>query len=221
MRAKLCFVAAAIAASVLLASDAQAGPFGRRANVDLQAAEAEARIMNLPDDSAMGYVTIIVHSDWLARPDEVALVEKWQAMPEVAGLAGKAHFLSYTEKDPLYQQRLAANNPLLPAIIVQDHEGYVLFKDHGWVPPGKRAIFPWNNRPAPCPGPGPCPGPKPDVNVVVQPPVPDRLALKETAQAADDPSPWLLVALLIVVAIGVCVATFAVQFHRRVNQIKS
>jgi hypothetical protein len=212
----------AIAAAWLPAT-AEGGLFGRRsATWQYAAEEPEARITLLPDDSAFSYVTIITHADWQSRPEEVAQVERWQAMPEVAGLAGKAHWLRYTEKDAIYQTRLREHSPVLPAILVQNHEGYVMFKDYAGSPAaGRPVIFPWNKRPAPCPGPQPGPAPKPDINVVVAP-IPDRVPLREpiSQKEPDGGSAWILVVSLIAVAIVVAVVTFAVQFHRRVSAIK-
>ncbi len=98
---------------------------------DCQQAQAapEARVTSLPEDGQASYVTLMVHADWQSRPEEVSQIEDWKVRATAVAGPG-AHWLLYTEDEAMYRERLAQSNRVLPAIMVQDHQGRVLFKDY-------------------------------------------------------------------------------------------
>lgn len=176
----------------------------------------QALITVLPADPDVGYCTILAHDDWSTRPGERALIEHWLSLSEVQDLAAHGRYFAWCESDPIYQQRERANNPILPAIVIQDAQGCVLYKDHGdavgdtdvdaMLGKHKHQLFlPWRKTVVLKTT------PPPTVNVAVTPPppVPDKVPLQESPAAKDSYTTLLAVSCVIVAVLA------GIYFFRR------
>jgi hypothetical protein len=89
------------------------------------------RLDQLPDLTRAWHTSIFVHSDYQNRPEEKALVEAFDTVPELADLKGKTTFHVYTADSPHYRERLRKYYPVLPAVVVQRADGSIYFKASG------------------------------------------------------------------------------------------
>ncbi|MHB1033261.1 MAG: hypothetical protein ACYC35_05060 [Pirellulales bacterium] len=165
------------------------------------------QVIELPEDGEAYHTSIFTHADWQARPDERRLVAWFAGNARLASFKAQTHAHHVTPDDPIFP-RFRDTIAELPAVVVQQASGRVLYKTSGpripesaerlandiaLVFPNRPVLLPWN-RPRPCPGPN-CPQPKPepqpappdvDVNVA---PIPD------VAPAEPNPNGALSLAL--------------------------
>jgi len=188
--------------------------------------QPQQRVTTLPEDGRLPTITVMHHDNWLERPAEKALIEKWRELPEWQRFNGKYHWVSYPESSEAYQQRMKADYPILPAIVAQDADGKVVFKDHGGETLVVKAVA-TTESPEECRNcrrsvhksvdvnvdKGTDVG-KSNISVVVEPPapVPDRVGIREKEA---DGGFW---ALLIVGSIVSGLVTAAIMFVMRVRQ---
>lgn len=213
-----------------LVDSLQAGYRGRRTRISEQPQQPQQRVTKLPEDGRLPTVTIMHHDDWTERPAEKALIEKWRELPDwQERFQGNFHWVDYPESSEAYQQRMKEDNPILPAIVAQDADGKVIYKDHGGEALTVKAIA----FETPTEAPEECKNcrrsvhksvdvdvdkgaavNKPNISVLVERPpvVPDKVGIREKETESGF---WQI---LIVGCVLSFVAAFAVMFAIRVRQ---
>ncbi len=173
------------------------------------AAEAKAlaqfgdRVIDLPEDGA-GWHTTVFTGDAMT-PHEQRIVSWFSSDPQLNKLARQTHFHHYTPKSSVYERYQNVTAGGLPAIVLQDETGKVIYKVSGASVPQTewplvkgiiesiRAHCPHCPRPKPTPTPTPAP-PTPDV--IPGPPhiVPDVVGPNENTplDGRDDTVPVAL-----------------------------
>jgi len=138
---------------------------------------AEERVVNLPQDSAKWYVSVVGSAND-ARYNGV--VGWFSTNTNLKKLKDQVHFCQVTSDTAIYKDRYAANVKGLPTVRVQKPDGVVVYEASGKNLPmtaeglygviagavntaqGIRPILPWRrDMERRCPGPGPCPSPNP------------------------------------------------------------
>jgi len=177
---------------------------------------AEERVINLPQDSAKWYVSVVGN----ANDAKYKTILGWfDSVPGLKRLKVRVHFCPVTSDTPIYQERYAPNTKALPMVRMQNAEGVVVYQACGNDIPmtgqglngalanavnsaqGVRPILPWRREmERRCPGPGPCPNPNPSPQPTPQPdpepaPIDDGGAPNVDPVEPEGPTDWLLVPL--------------------------
>jgi hypothetical protein len=244
---KLFCLAAIAAAALTLAAPAGAaeiwiGPHGQyRESTDRPPAEL---LLKLPEDGQAYHLSICLSDDWQAKSREREIVAWFESgEPRLAGLKVQCHYHLYTEGNAIYRVRLRHRIPAVPAVVLQDSSGFVVYAScesprYRGIPATAGELaddvadslaahcrargIPWNDttgqecdrcRPRPQPAP---------VHVEVKPIVPDRplVPLIERSREAVEAVtfPWGLFAGLCAAGAAIAsLATLAVCVSRRVK----
>jgi hypothetical protein len=182
------------------------------------------QITRLPEDADLATVTVMYHDDWANRPEERALIEQWRALPQWQEMAGKFRWEPYAESSQQYKFRLRQNYPVLPAIVAQDAQGKVFFKDSAPVRDAlirvstpaaapereRRTVCPWNH----------CPPPERTVDVKVITESPAAPPLPPQVGVDNGPGPGAILAVGFGMFILALVIGVVVGFARRVKGVK-
>lgn len=167
----------------------------------------EDRIIELPADSGIWHTLLFVHDGWQAHEDCRRLVAWFDTEPGLVSLKSQTKFWVYTESNPYYRQHFAGTLHALPAVRVQNAEGYLIYQASGRnIPRGpadlRRAIT--REVRAKCPGPYCFPDQRPAPDSVPPEPAPDVIPdsvapapePEENAKEEDDNSIFTLLAAL-------------------------
>jgi len=191
---------------------------------------AEEQVINLPQDSAKWYVSVV----GIADDSRYLEVLGWfNTNPNLAKLKKQVHFCRVTSDQPIYSERYEPNVKGLPTVRVQDGSGVVIYESAGKnIPMTARSLYsaiassvrisrgllpvlPWRrDMEKRCPGPCPKPTPEPGPNVDPEPaPIDDG-----GAPALEEPAGALTAAAIIAIALA-CVIVgsgvgLAVQWKR-------
>lgn len=95
------------------------------------AEQAEAAVIELPDDRDQWATIVFVHQDWQRRPRDVELVSYFDVEPRLVALKHQTKFFRYTDRDPYYVQNFAGTVPELPAVRLQTGRGMTVFQVSG------------------------------------------------------------------------------------------
>ena len=173
---------------------------------------AQERIIDLPEDGSQFYLTLFLHDDWNARPQDRQLVAWLQTHPGLISLQAQCHYVALTPSNALFRSRWSTWSNSLPAVLLQQgnpHTGKVTYKaGPTGLPQSANALANQIDSALDvlrqqCPKPKP-PGPPP---VVVPPfvqPIPDIIPPDTTVQPADNPSN--VVTIVIMIAVGLVCA---------------
>jgi len=138
---------------------------------------AEERIINLPNDQAKWYISVI------GRKDDAnfhKLVKWFETNEKLAKLKDQVHFCPVTFGSAIYEARYASNVTALPMIRMQKSDGTKVYEVSGTKIPmsaeglngamaeSVRPVLPWRKKNA-CPCPSPVPVPEPDLDPEPQP----------------------------------------------------
>lgn len=143
-------------------------------------AEFGDRVIDLPEDGNIWHTTVFTTDGYASNPTEQRLLSWFQTDEQLRKLKAQTHFHHYTPSSSVYERygNLTANG--LPAIVLQDETGKVVYKASGVGTPNApwplvkgiveciRAHCPHCPRPKPTPTPAPSPTPAPTPN-----PIPD------------------------------------------------
>lgn len=185
-----------------------------KATADYAASLAEIgdRVIDLPDDGRAWHTTVVTGEK--PTPRERQVLAWFDREPELVRLKQQTHFHHYTPKSAVYKNVEPAVSNGLPAVIVQDAGGTVVYKVSGDnVPPAPwplvrgiidciRAHCP--HCPRPKPKPTPAPEPEPDEPPADKPLIPDVVGPNDNtpADARDDTLIVTVGAFLAAVAVG-------------------
>lgn len=185
-------------------------------------AEFGDRIIDLPEDGAGWHTTVFTSDDM--TPHERRIIGWFSSDPQLKRLAAQTHFHHYTPKSSVYARYQNVTASGLPAIMLQDETGKVIYKTSGAnVPQAEwplvkgiiesiRAHCPHCPRPKPSPAPAPAPAP-PMPDVAPGPPhiVPDVVGPNDATppDAKDDTVPVALAVFFLAL-----VAAFAAQSRK-------
>jgi len=199
---------------------------------------AEQRVVNLPNDQAKWYISVVGNASDTAY---LRVLGWFEANVSLKGLKNKVHFCPVSAGTPIYQERYAANVKGLPTVRVQMPDGVVVYEAAGKNLPvtaeglygaiagavntaqGIRPILPWRRdmerrcpRPGPCPTPNPQPQPQPD---------PDPQPIDDGGPPLVDPPPaaenWPLWGLALLVNGGFLVGLAAGYGRKLVAKLRS
>ncbi|HEV3340370.1 MAG TPA: hypothetical protein VG125_08430 [Pirellulales bacterium] len=185
-----------------------------KATADYAASLAEIgdRVIDLPNDGQAWHTTVVTHEQ--PTPRERQLLGWFDREPELIRLKQQTHFHRYTPQSAVYKNVQPAVSNGLPAVIVQDGTGAVVYKVSGDNVPSTswplvrgiidciRAHCPHCPKPKPKPTPAPEPAP-------VEPPsdkpvIPDVVGPNDNtpADGRDDTLIVTIGAFLAAVAVG-------------------
>jgi len=188
-------------------------------------AEIGDRVIDLPDDGHAWYTTVVTSEQ--PTPRERAVLAWFDREPELIRLKQQTHFHHYTPKSAVYKNVEPAIANGLPAVIVQDGTGAVVYKVSGDNVPNAswplvrgiidciRAHCPHCPRPKPKPTPAP-PDEKP---APVEPPS-DKLVIPDVV-GPNDNTPEDARDDTLVVTIGAFLAAVGVGFIATAKSNKS
>ncbi|HEV7223591.1 MAG TPA: hypothetical protein VGN42_12870 [Pirellulales bacterium] len=143
----------------------------------VEAAEAKAlaefgdRVIDLPEDGAAWHTSVFTHDP--PAPDEQRMLAWFASDPQLLRLKQQTHFHHYTPRSSVYARFANVTAAGLPAIVLQDATGQVVYKASGDNAPSApwplvkgiiecvRAHCPHCPRPKPQPAPEPTPDPTP------------------------------------------------------------
>jgi hypothetical protein len=177
---------------------------------------AEERVVNLPQDSAKWYVSVVGNTN---DAKYKTILGWFDGVPSLKKLKVQVHFCPVTTDTAIFKERYAPNTKALPMVRMQNAEGVVVYQVCGNDIPmtgqglngalanavasaqGIRPILPWRKEmerrcPGPCPGPGPCPNPNPQPTPQPDPepaPIDDGGAPNVDPVEPEGPADWLLV----------------------------
>jgi len=186
---------------------------------------AEERIVNLPQDSAKWYVSVVGNTND-ARYNEI--VGWFNTNVSLTKLRDQVHFCPVTSDTGIYKERYSGNVKGLPTVRVQKPDGAVVYEAAGKNVPmtagglngaiagavsnaqGLRPVLPWRREmerrcPGPCPTPNPNPNPEPQPDPEPQP-IDDGGAPILDEQPAEISVPWGLLPPLCLAGLVVGVA---------------
>ena len=177
---------------------------------------SEERVINLPNDQAKWYVSVVGNTND-SRYNEI--LGWFETNEKLVDLKRQVHFIPVTSDTTIYAERYAGNIKALPTIRIQQSDGTVIYeasgKDipmspeglYGAVTESVRPVLPWRRdmedrlkkRPQPKPGPLPVlpvPDPTPSPIDDGGPPIID------TPAPAKCPAPTAVVVLILSVVLG-------------------
>jgi hypothetical protein len=200
---------------------------------------AEERIVNLPQDSAKWYVSVVGNAND-ARYNEI--VGWFNTNVSLKKLRDQVHFCPVTSDTGIYKERYAANVKGLPTVRVQKSDGTVVYEAAGKNIPmtaaglngaiagavntaqGIRPILPWRREmerrcPGPCPNPNPSPNPNPQPQPDPEPqPIDDGGTPNLDNEPAESAVPWVWLPLLCCGGVLVGVACgYGRQLYQKLN----
>lgn len=151
---------------------------------------AEEHVIQLPEDGGRYHLSLVLEEGWQALRGRSVTVHSWfDSDPRLAGLKAQCHFHVYTPAHRWFHQN-AHVAERFPAVILQRHDGYVLFKASGQnlrtASALADAIADSCPRPRPQPTPPPQPFPQPTPPVIPDTVLPDAKP-DETAQPVSEP----------------------------------
>lgn len=147
-----------------------------------------SRIVELPEDGQAYYTSLFTSQDWRSVPAERQLVAWFESDPRLASLMAQTHSKHYTRADKLYSRYQRAIGDTLPAILIQNAQGKVLYKASGPnIPSGPSQLADQITQcfPRPKPDDTPVPTPTPPLTL---PPVPD---VGVSVTSGGDDSLWI------------------------------
>lgn len=96
----------------------------------------------LPQDSNRCTLTVITHSDWQKRPVDSNLIDTLTQGPKMSGVVKKCHFEHVLSGSDIYKYRWSEVYPELPAVILQQPSGIVIYKASGEnIPPDDESLY--------------------------------------------------------------------------------
>jgi hypothetical protein len=191
-----------------------------KATADYAASLAEIgdRVIDLPNDGQAWHTTVVTHEQ--PRPQERQLLAWFDREPELIRLKRQTHFHHYTPKSAVYKNVEPAVSNGLPAVIVQDGAGAVVYKVSGDNVPSTswplvrgiidciRAHCPHCPKPKPKPTPEPAPQPVPVEPPSDKPVIPDVIGPDgDTPEDGRDDTVAITVAAFVLAVIGGFVMT--------------
>lgn len=197
-----------------------------------------ARIMQLPNDGQAWHLSLCLSDNWQNNPRERE-IRDWffDANLQLTSLRVQTQFHQYTPRHGMFRALLAHRIPAVPAIVLQDASGYVVYAScesqrYQTIPlNGDDLAYDIADRIAarcvetglpasecdrcrPRPRPEPRPGPNVDVHVNVTKPIVPKIDVDVRGRQETKDFPWgLLAAVLAVVAL----ASIAYNFRREVS----
>lgn len=184
-----------------------------------EAAEAKAiaefgdRVIDLPEDGGGWHTSVFTHDPPTAA--EQRLLGFFASDPQLAKLKQQTHFHHYTPQSSVYSRFTNLTSAGLPAIVLQDASGQVVYKSSGPATPNApwplvkgvieciRAHCPHCPRPKPQPAP---PEPEPAPDVTPGPPnlIPDVVGPNQNtpSDARDDTVPVTIAVFLLALGAG-------------------
>jgi len=206
--------AAARRLATLNASTLQAAV--RRARVETAEAKALAefgdRVIDLPEDGAAWHTSVFTHDPPAAN--EQRMLAWFASDPQLAKLKQQTHFHHYTPRSSVYTRFANVTAAGLPAIVLQDAAGRVVYKASG----GSAPSAPWplvkgiiecvraHCPHCPRPKPQPAPDPEPTPDLTPGPPnlIPDVVGPNQNTplNGRDDTVPVTIAVFLLALAAG-------------------
>jgi hypothetical protein len=187
-----------------------------KATADYAASLAEIgdRVIDLPDDGHAWYTTVLT-GEKLSAGDQ-QLLAWFDREPELVRLKQQTHFNHYTPRSAVYKNVARAASNGLPAVVLQDSTGAVVYKASGDNVPKQpwplirgiidciRAHCPHCPRPKPKPTPEPAPLEPPNDKPII----PDVVGPNDDtpSDGRDDTIP-VTAAVFVIVFIGSFIAT--------------
>ncbi|HUY88906.1 MAG TPA: hypothetical protein VMV10_09245 [Pirellulales bacterium] len=188
----------------------------RQARAEAAAAKAIAefgdRVIDLPEDGAAWHTSVFTHEAPTA--EEQRMLGWFASDPQLARLKQQTHFHHYTPQSSVYSRFENVTAAGLPAIVLQDASGQVIYKASGAATPNApwplvkgvieciRAHCPHCPRPKPQPSPPPEPAP----DVTPGPPVliPDVVGPNQNTppDGRDDTVPVTIAVFLLALGAG-------------------
>lgn len=172
-------------------------------------ADLADRIIDLPQDQGAWFTSIFTSDAWKTMPAERRVVDWFARDPDLSRLKAQTHFHHYTPANSLYDRYTGLTATGIPAVVVQDAAGQVVFKASGSnLPeePGRLVRAIRDAVRARCPELGPCPKPTPPSPVAPdpdgKPSVPD-IGGSGTVPPAGHDETLAVTALAFVVALAV------------------
>ncbi len=136
---------------------------------------AEERIINLPNDQAKWYVSVVGNS---SDVNYQKVISWFNTDAKLKKLKDQVHFCPVAKGTAIYDSRYAKNVTELPTIRVQRADGEVIYEAYGNNIPMSadglnnaiaEQVMPWRKRMEDKCGPRPCPSPNPNPSPPVDP----------------------------------------------------
>jgi hypothetical protein len=188
------------------------------------AAEARAiadfgdRVIDLPEDGGAWHTTVFTSEQ--PTPPEQRLLAWFDSDPQLNRLKRQTHFHHYTPKSSVYERYGNLTAGGLPAVVLQDQTGKVVYKVSGANVPSAewplvkgvieciRAHCPHCPRPNPTPAPAPTPSPSPVPDIGPPHIIPDVVGPNDnTPPDAKDDTLLVACGVFLIALIGSFIAT--------------
>lgn len=189
----------------------------------LQGVIAEERIINLPNDQAKWYVSV-VGDERDARYQQI--LGWFNTNEKLVNLKNQVHFCQVTNDTAIYAERYSGNVRALPTIRVQQADGVVVYEAagknipmsaeglNGAIAESVRPVLPWRrNHVHPQPRPSPDPGPSPPLDPPPQPIDDGAAPILDESDGVGIPTALSVLAIVLSALAG-AIAGVVVQWKR-------